>query len=94
MSSSAGDGSFPLIGVDRNDNMAMYTSLPLRLALLNVNLIVRMARSAIPLDMGYRGELVTCSMPRGGLWLLGASGWNYERGPISNEVEGGKRIFC
>ena len=53
MSSSAGDGSFPLICVDRNDNMAKYTSLPLLLALLNVNLIVLIARSAIPLDMGY-----------------------------------------
>ena len=63
MSSSAGDGSFPLIGVDRNDYMAKYTSLPLLLALLNVDLIVLIARSAIPLDMGYRGELVTYSMP-------------------------------
>ena len=31
---------------------------------------------------------------RGGLRLLGAPGWNFERGPISNEEEGGKRIFC
>ena len=30
---------------------------------------------------------------RGGLRLLGAPGWNLERGPISNEEEGGKRIF-
>ena len=30
---------------------------------------------------------------RGGLRLLGAHGWNLERGPISNEEEGGKRIF-
>ena len=30
---------------------------------------------------------------RGGLRLLGASGWNLERGPISNEEEGGKRIY-
>ena len=26
---------------------------------------------------------------RGGLRLLGAPGWNLERGPISNEEEGG-----
>ena len=30
---------------------------------------------------------------RGGLRLLGAHGWNLDRGPISNEEEGGKRIF-
>ena len=30
---------------------------------------------------------------RGGLRLLGAPGWNLERGPISNEEEGGKRIY-
>ena len=29
----------------------------------------------------------------GGLRLLGVPGWNLERGPISNEEEGGKRIF-
>ena len=26
-------------------------------------------------------------------WLLGAHDWNLERGPISNEEEGWKRIF-
>ena len=30
---------------------------------------------------------------RGGLRLLGAPGWNLERGPISNEEEGGRRIY-
>ena len=30
---------------------------------------------------------------RGGLRLLGAPGWNLERGPFSNEEEGEKRIF-
>ena len=30
---------------------------------------------------------------RGGLRLLGGPGWNLERGPISNEEEGGKRIY-
>ena len=30
---------------------------------------------------------------RGGLRLLGASGWNLERGTISNDKEGWKRIY-
>ena len=33
------------------------------------------------------------SFGRGGLRLLGAPGWSLERGPISNDEEGGKRIF-
>ena len=30
---------------------------------------------------------------RGRLRLLGAPGWNIDRGPISNEEEGGKDIY-
>ena len=36
---------------------------------------------------------VSWARDRGGLRLLGAPGWNLERGPISNEEESGKRIF-
>ena len=61
-SNSAGEGSLSLMGVARIESIAKYGSTPLFRALSSVFFTVLIALSTIPFDIGYMGELVTCSI--------------------------------